>query len=57
MIDRALESVSAPYKLVMRILLFFLVSSVAQLEAEISTYFHVGGGYVGPPFIPVLIKI
>ena len=57
MIDRALESVSAPYKLVMRILLFFLVSSVAQLEAKISTYFHVGGGYVVPPFIPVLIDI
>ena len=37
MIDRALESVSAPYKLAMRILLFFLMSSVAQLEAEIAT--------------------
>ena len=37
MIDRALESVSAPYKLVMRILLFFILSSVAQLEAEIFT--------------------
>ena len=35
MIDRALESVSAPYKLAIRILLFFLMSSVAQLEAEI----------------------
>ena len=57
MIGRALESVSAPYKLVMRILLVLLVSSVAQLEAEISTYFHVGGGYVGPAFTPVLIEI
>ena len=36
MIDRALKRVSAPYKLAMRILLFFL-SSVAQLEAEIFT--------------------
>ena len=34
MIDRALESVSAPFKLAMRILLF-LMSSVAQLEADI----------------------
>ena len=57
MIERALERVSFPYKLVMKILLFFLMSSVAQLEAEISIYFHVGGGYVGPPFIPVLIEI
>ena len=36
MIDRALEMVSAPYKLAMRINFFFL-SSVAQLEAEIFT--------------------
>ena len=35
----------------------FLVRSVAHLEAEISTYFHVGGGYVGPAFTPVLIEI
>ena len=35
MIDRALERVSAQYKLAMRILLFFFKSSVAQLEAEI----------------------
>ena len=33
-IDRALESVFAPYKLEMRILCFFM-SSVAELEAEI----------------------
>ena len=37
MIDRALKRVSAPYKLAMRILLFFFLSSVAQLEAEIFT--------------------
>ena len=36
---------------------FFLVSSVAQLEAEISTYFLKGGGYIWPPGIPVLIEI
>ena len=53
MIYKALESDCTPKKLAMRI--FF--SSVAQLEAEISIYFHVGGGYVGPPFIPVLIEI
>ena len=34
MIDGALESVSVSYKLAMRILLFFLMSSVAQLVAE-----------------------
>ena len=33
------------------------MSTVAQLEAEIATYFHVGGGYVGPLFIPILIEI
>ena len=37
MIDRALVRVSAPYKLAMRILLFFFLSSVAQLEAKIFT--------------------
>ena len=46
MIGRGLESVYIPYKLAMRILLVFLVSSVAQLEAEISTYFLKGGGYI-----------
>ena len=35
----------------------FLMSSVAQLEAEISTYFLEGGGYIWPPGIPVLIEI
>ena len=53
--DRALE-ISTPYKLAMMSLLFFIIS-VAQLEAEISTYIHVGGGYVGPAFTPVLIEI
>ena len=33
------------------------MSSVAQLEAEISTYFLEGGGYIWPPGIPVLIEI
>ena len=37
MIDRALKRVSAQYKLGMRILLVFFLSSVAQLEAEIFT--------------------
>ena len=37
MVDRALVRVSAPYKMAMRILLFFFLSSVAQLEAEIFT--------------------
>ena len=32
------------------------MSSVAQLEAEISTYFHEGGGYVRPLIILALIK-
>ena len=40
MLDRALESVSDPYKLAIRIL-FFLMSSVAQLEAQI--YIERGG--------------
>ena len=35
MIDTALESVSVPYKLA--IMIIFLMSSVAQLEAEIVT--------------------
>ena len=35
MIDRGLKSDSAPYKLTMRIICFFLMSSVAQLESEI----------------------
>ena len=56
MIDRALKSCSTPYKLAMRILLFFM-SSVAQIEAEISTYFHEGVGYIGPRVIPLLIEI
>ena len=34
---RALERESAPYKLAMRIPLFYFPSSVAQLEAEIFT--------------------
>ena len=37
MIGRALESNSAPYKLVMRIIYVFLMSSVAQSQAEIVT--------------------
>ena len=37
MIARVLESISALHKLAMRILLFFLMSSVPQLEAEIPT--------------------
>ena len=41
MIDRALERVSAPYKLAMRILLVFFLSSVAQLEAEIFNKFDI----------------
>ena len=45
MIDSGLESDYEPYKL--GILLFFLMSSVAQLEVEISTYFNEGVGYVG----------
>ena len=35
--DRGLESDFAPYKLTMRILLFFLMSSVAKSQAEIVT--------------------
>ena len=35
MIDRGLESVFVLYNLAMRILLVFLMSSLAQLEAEI----------------------
>ena len=37
MIDRALGSISVSYKLAMRIILFFLMSSVAQSQAEIVT--------------------
>ena len=37
MIFSALKRVSAPYKLAMRILLFFFLRSVAQSEAEIFT--------------------
>ena len=33
------------------------MGSVAQLEAEISTYFRDWGGYIWPPGIPVLIEI
>ena len=35
MIARALESVSAPFMLAMRIIYEFVMTSVAQLEAEI----------------------
>ena len=35
MIDRNLESIYVPYKLVMSIILGFLISSVAQSQAEI----------------------
>ena len=56
MIDKALESIFVPYKLIMKIIIFFM-SSVAQLEADIFKYFHVIGGYVGLLVIPVLTKI
>ena len=50
MIDRGLESDFVPYKLTMRIL-FFLMSSVAQLEVEL----YIGRGvflkkYIKPDF-------
>ena len=54
MIDRGLESVSVPYKLAIRILLFFFMSSVAQLEAEI----YIGRGVFLKKIInPIIFKI
>ena len=51
-----LESeISVLYKMVMRIL--FFMSSVAQVVAEISTYFHEGVGNVGPLVLTILIKM
>ena len=46
--DRALGSYSTIYELAMRIIVIFFMNSVAQLEADISTYFHEGLGYVEP---------
>ena len=54
MIDRGLESDSAPYKLAMRILLFSLMSSVAQLEAEIAT--GRGAGIIEKIINPILFQ-
>ena len=47
MIARALESVSVPYMLAMGI--FFLMSSVAQLEAEIGIELSCGRGFFTQP--------
>ena len=51
MIDRALESYSTQNNVVMSIILAFLMSSVAQLEAEISTFFMREGVMLDPLLI------